>query len=151
MMMKIEVLFQEKIRLLRSFLEVTKDYQVRFKEPSHDVEVKMTWVDELSDLRESNLKAMQLLDQQIEDEKRCLNRSSIEKLQGGGTFTQALDETFALIKEIQLTDQSLFLYIQNMGFELRAQILKGLKEKEAMSKFKSQGQSPAGEGLDQTV
>jgi hypothetical protein len=149
-MMKIETLFQEKIRLLRAFLECTQDYQKRFKE-DHDVELKMNWVDELSDMREVNLKAMQLLDQQIENEKRLLNRSSIEKLQGEGTFTQTLEETFALIKEIQLTDQSLFLYIQNMGFELRAQILKGLKDKEAMSKFKSQNQSPTGEGFDQTV
>lgn len=149
-MMKLEVLFQDKIRLLRSFLECTKDYQVRFKSET-DVELKMTWVDELSDLRESNLKAMQLLDQQIEEEKRHLNRKTIEKLQGDTAFMQSLEETFSLIKEIQLTDQSLFLYIQNMGFELRTRILKGLKDKEAMSKFKSQSQSPTGEGFDETV
>ena len=149
-MMEIESLFQEKVRLLRSFLECTKDYHVRFKGEG-DVELKMTWVDELSDMRESNLKAMQLLDQRIESEKRLLNRSSIEKLQGDPAFVRTLEETFDLIKEIQLTDQSLFLYIQNMGFELRAQILKGLKEKEAVSKFKSQSQSPTGESLDQTV
>ena len=123
-MIKLEVLFQDKIRLLRAFLACTQDYQARFK-VEQDVEVKMTWVDELSDLRESNMRAMQLLDQEIENEKKLLNRSTIEKLQGGGTFTQTLEETFSLIKEIQLTDQSLFLYIQNMGFELRTQILKG--------------------------
>lgn len=148
--MRIEELFEDKIRLLKAFLELTQSYQVRFKE-AHDVETKMDWVDQLSDDREANLKAMQLLDQQIEDEKRLLNRSSIEKLQGNGTFTKALEETFALIKEIQLTDQSLFLYIQNMGFELRTQILKSLKDKEAVSKFKSQNQSSTGDGIDQTV
>ena len=148
--MRIEELFADKITLLKKFLETTQSYQTRFKE-SNDVEAKMDWVDELSDMREANLKAMQLLDQEIENEKRLLNRSAIEKLQGNGTFTKALEETFSLIKEIQLTDQSLFLYIQSMGFELRTQILKSLKDKEAVSKFKSQNLSPTGDGLDQTV
>lgn len=148
--MKFEKLFEDKLRLLRKFLEITRDYQKRFSEPV-EVERKMDWVDELSDLRENHLKTIQLLDQQIEAEKNQLNMTSIEKLQGSESFKKNLTEMVDLIKEIQLTDQSLFLYIQNMGFELRAQILKGLKEKEAVSKFKSQTQSATGEGLDKTV
>jgi hypothetical protein len=148
--MNIANLFEEKNRLLVKFLEVTRDFQARFT-GSGDIEKKMDWVDELSDVRESHVKTMQLLDQQIEQAKTQLNRSTIEILQGSDTFQIALSETLRLIKEIQLTDQSLFLYIQNMGFELRAQILKSLKEKEAVSKFKSQTQSTTGEGLDQTI
>ncbi|MBS1959794.1 MAG: hypothetical protein JST80_10005 [Bdellovibrionales bacterium] len=147
--MKFEQLFEDKVRLLRKFLEVTQDYKQRF---SQDVEVekKMDWVDELSDLREAHMKTLKLLDVTIEQEKKQLNRTSIEKLQGNENFKKNLGILVDLIKEIQLTDQSLFLYIQNMGFELRAQILKGLKEKEAVSKFKS-AQSGTGEGLDKTV
>jgi hypothetical protein len=62
-----------------------------------------------------------------------------------------MESALNLIKEIQLTDQSLFLYIQTTGSELRAQILKSLKEKEAVSKFKSQSQSPVGDEIDKTV
>ena len=148
--MKILVLFQDKNRLLKAFLAATQDYQKRFKEETN-LEVKMDWVDELSDLREQNVKALQMVDQAIEFEHQLLNRETIEKLQGENFFRTTLEETLQLIKEIQLTDQSLFLYIQSMGFELRAQILKGLKEKEAVSKFKSQSQTPTGEGFDQTV
>ena len=148
--MKITQLFEDKNRLLKAFLACTQDFQARFKEEK-DVEVKMNWVDELSDLREANVKALQVLDLQIENEKRTLNRSTIEILQGQEYFKATLDETLSLIKEIQLTDQSLFLYIQSMGFELRSQILKSLKEKEAVSKFKSQTQPTTGEGLDHTV
>ncbi len=151
--MKLQKLFEEKNRLLRVFLENTKKYQAQFNASAEeiDVEKKLDWVDELSDMRESHLRTLQLLDQQIEAEKKQLNRSSIENLQGPGAFRDTLEETLSLIKEIQLTDQSLFLYIQSMGFELRAQILRGLKEKEAVSKFKSQTQSATGEGLDQKV
>ena len=148
--MKIVVLFQEKNRLLKAFLSATQDYQRRFKEETN-LEVKMDWVDELSDLREQNVKTLQLIDHEIETEHKTLNKETIEKLQGQDFFRTTLEETLQLIKEIQLTDQSLFLYIQTMGFELRTQILKGLKEKEAMSKFKSQTQGSTGEGLDQTV
>jgi hypothetical protein len=148
--MKFEKLFEDKIRLLTRFLEITQDFKKKFTE-SVDVEIKMDWVDELSDLRESHMKTIQRLDQEIEAEKSQLNSASIEKLHGSETFKSNLVKMVDLIKEIQLTDQSLFLYIQNMGFELRAQILKGLKEKEAMSKFKSQTQAGTGEGLDKTV
>ena len=149
--MNIENLFEEKLRLLEKFLGQTQSYRDLLKSDEADLERKLDWVDELSDLRESNVKTMQLLDGQIEEAKLTLNRDAIEKLQGEGFFRATLEETLQLIKEIQLTDQSLFLYIQSMGFELRAQILKGLKEKEAVSKFKSQAQNPTGEGLDQTV
>jgi HPt (histidine-containing phosphotransfer) domain-containing protein len=152
--MNIENLFEEKNRLLVAFLQVTQDYHARFTNsaaPGTTVEQKMDWVDELSDLREAHVKTLQALDQQIEQAKTQLNRSTIEILQGSPVFKHSLSETLRLIKEIQLTDQSLFLYIQNMGFELRAQILKSLKEKEAVSKFKSQSQSTTGEGLDQTI
>ncbi len=149
--MKLQVLFEEKNRLLKSFLEETRNYLERFKQDGHDVELKMDWVDELSDLREANIKALQVLDQQIAIERLLLNNEDIEKLQGQPVFKEILDQTLNFIKEIQLTDQSLFLYIQNMGFELRAQILKGLKDKEAVSKFKSQTQSDTGDELDRTV
>ena len=146
----IEQLFREKNRLLRVFLENTQGYQVKFKQEG-DVEQKMDWVDELSDLRENHFRALMALDQSIDQEKKRLNSHDVEILQGMDSFKATLEETLQLIREIQLTDQSLFLYIQNMGFELRAQILKGLKEKEALSKFKSQTQGPTGDGLDQTV
>ena len=170
--MNIENLFEEKNRLLVAFLQVTQDYYARFthrkvkdtrvgdqraRDPSEEqkdeqgLEQTMDWVDELSDLREAHVKTLQALDQQIELAKLTLNKKTVENLQGSISFQHTLNETLRLIKEIQLTDQSLFLYIQNMGFELRAQILKSLKEKEAMSKFKSQSQSTTGEGLDQTV
>ncbi len=148
--MSIEQLFQEKIRLLESFLEKTKSYRARFNEPV-DIEIKLDWVDELSDLREESVKVMQVLDRQIEMTKITLNSETIEKLQGDPNFRALLDRTLSLIREIQLTDQSLFLYIQTMGTELRAQILKGLKEKEAVSKFKSQTQTSTGDEVDQTV
>ena len=148
--MKIEVLFQEKNRLLKAFLEVTRDFQKRFQ-TEQNVEMKMDWVDELSDLREANVKALHLLDRQIAEEHLLLNNETIEKLQGQESFRATLEETLNLIKEIQLTDQSLFLYIQSMGFELRSQILKSLKEKEAVSKFKSQTQNTTGDEVDHTV
>lgn len=148
--MELQTLFQEKNRLLKGFLGVTQDFQRRFKE-EQNIEVKMDWVDELSDIREQHLKTLQALDQRIEEERRQLNNDHIEKLQAERFFRDTLEETLELIKEIQLTDQSLFLYIQDMGFELRSQILKSLKEKEALSKFKSQTQQSTGEGLDQTV
>lgn len=144
-----EKLFDEKVRVLRAFLEISKKYADRFKSDD-PVEQKMDWVDELSDLREAHLKTIQVMDQQIDAEKKKLNSHDIEKLQSSLVFRASLEETLNLVREIQLTDQSLFLYIQNMGFELRAQILRSLKEKEALSKFKSQAQA-TGEGLDQTV
>ena len=148
--MKIKQLFEDKNRLLKAFLTTSSEYLEKFKLDAES-ELKLDWVDELSDLREVNVKALQLLDQEIDAEKRLLNRSSVDALQSEEGFRVTLEETLSLIKEIQLTDQSLFLYIQNMGFELRAQILKSLKEKEAVSKFKSQSQQTTGEGLDHTV
>ncbi len=143
-------LFEEKVQLLERFLEQTKNYRAQFNQDV-DLEKKLDWVDELSDLREENLRVMQALDQEIEASKKTLNSATIEKLQGPESFRALLEKTLQLIREIQLTDQSLFLYIQTMGSELRAQILKGLKEKEAVSKFKSQVQTSTGDELDQTV
>ena len=149
--MNIHQLFEEKKLLLEHFLGVTQDYKTRLQREDADMEQKLDWVDEITDLRESNLKTMQALDSRIEIEKLTLNIETIEKLQGESSFKELLSKTLSLIKEIQLTDQSLFLYIQSMGTELRAQILKSLKEKEAVSKFKSQVQTSTGDELDQTV
>jgi hypothetical protein len=145
----IERLFSEKVRVLRAFLEVSQQYAQRFK-GDDPVDQKMDWVDELSDLREAHFRTLQAMDQEIDTAKKGLNKQNVESLQVSTPFRSTLEETLSLVQEIQLTDQSLFLYIQNMGFELRAQILRSLKEKEALSKFKSQTQT-TGEGLDQTV
>lgn len=148
--MKLKELFEEKVRLLESFWEQTKNYRLQF---SHDVpiEKKLDWVDELSDLRETNVNVMRALDQEIDRAKCSLNRETIEILQGDPVFRATLEKTLHLIKEIQLTDQSLFLYIQTMGSELRAQIIQSLKDKEVVSKFKSQAQTQTGDEVDQTV
>jgi len=144
-----EKLFQEKSRVLKAFHELTRDYEARFKGDA-PAETKLDWVDQLSDAREQNIRILQILDQEIDAEKLRLNFKEVANLQSSPTFQATLNETLKWIHEIQLTDQSLFLYIHNMGFELRAQILRSLKEKEALSKFKSQTQT-TGEGLDQTV
>jgi hypothetical protein len=148
--MILKALFNEKNRLLESFWEQTKNFRAQFN-TQVDIEKKLDWVDELSDLRESSVNVMKALDQEIDRAKRSLNRETIEKLQGDPEFQASLEKTLYLIKEIQLTDQSLFLYIQTMGSELRSQIIRGLKEKEAVSKFKSQVQTSTGDELDQTV
>jgi hypothetical protein len=148
--MNLKELFEEKVRLLESFWEQTKSFRLQF---SSDVtiEKKLDWVDELTDIRETNVNVMRALDNEIERTKSSLNRETIEKLQGDPAFQATLEKTLSLIKEIQLTDQSLFLYIQTMGSELRAQIIQSLKEKEVVSKFKSQVQIQTGDELDQTV
>jgi hypothetical protein len=148
--MILKELFQEKVRLLEGFLEQTKGFREKFN-TDVDIEKKLDWVDELSDLRESSVNVMKALDQAIDRAKSALNRQTIVKLQADPEFGTALEKTLQLIKEIQLTDQSLFLYIQTMGSELRAQIIRGLKEKEAVSKFKSQVQTQKGDETDQTV
>ncbi len=149
--MSIQRLFEEKKILLDGFLAITRDYAQKLQTDA-SLDQKLDWVDEISDHREANLKTMQALDGQIEIEKLTLNIQTIEKLQGEGGFKKLLSETLSIIKEIQLTDQSLFLYIQSMGSELRAQILRGLKEKEAVSKFKSQAQTQkTGDEVDHTV
>jgi type II secretory pathway component PulF len=148
--MILKELFQEKVRLLESFLEQTKGFREKFN-TDVDIEKKLDWVDELSDLRENSVNVMKALDQAIDRAKSALNRQTIVKLQADSEFGTALEKTLQLIKEIQLTDQSLFLYIQTMGSELRAQIIRGLKEKEAVSKFKSQVQTQKGDETDQTV
>lgn len=145
----LEQAFLEKNRLLKAFSELTREYYEKFKSEATP-DQKLEWVDEISDIRERHLKTIQLLDVQIESLKGGLTLKEAAHLQSSEAFRATLEETFSLIREIQLTDQSLFLYIQNIGFELRAQIVKGLKEKETLSKFKSQN-TATGEGLDHTV
>lgn len=152
--MKFETLFLEKIRLLQTLLACVRTYRDRLDPKSESAknatpEEKLEWVDALTSEREAHFRTLQALDQQIELEKILMDLSTLEKLQGKDSFQKTVEQIIDLGKEIQLTDQSLFLYINNIGFEIRSQILKGLKEKEAISKFKSQGQSSTGEGFDQ--
>ncbi len=151
MMVGFRALFGEKIRLLESFLKKTQEYREAIRSETLSLDEKVDVIDELSDVREQNMKLMQLLDQEIDTSRKTLSREAMEKLQGDPSFKEQLDKTLQLIKEIQLTDQSLFLYIQSTGSELRAQILKSLKEKEAVSKFKSQSQGLTGDEVDKTV
>ena len=153
-MIKIEILFHEKTRLLETFLECVQKYRDLLSPKSESAQTatpdeKLDWVDTLTSERESCFRMLQLIDQQIETEKMLMEPSTLEKLQGSKSFQAVVEQILHLGKEIQLTDQSLFLYINNIGFEIRAQILRGLTEKEAISKFKSQNQSPTGDGLDQ--
>jgi hypothetical protein len=148
--MILKELFEDKVRLLESFLERTKNYKMEFSS-EENTEKKLDLIDELSDFRESNVNVMRALDQEIQLAKSTLNTETRQKLQTDPGFQLALEKTLQLIKEIQLTDQSLFLYIQSMGSELRAQIIQSLKEKEVMSKFKSQAQTQTGDDLDKTV
>jgi hypothetical protein len=149
--MKIIKLFEEKQRLLRAFLERTRSFQESLSKDGVEIEAKLDLIDELSDVREANLRVMQALDAEIDQAKRALSPPEVVRLQADPGFKGLLDGVMTIIREIQLTDQSLFLYIQGTGYELRSRILKSLKEKEAMSKFKSQSQPPTGDGIDQTV
>jgi hypothetical protein len=149
--MKIIKLFEEKQRLLRSFLERTRSFQESLSKEGVEIEEKLDLIDELSDVREANLRVMQALDAEIDQAKKALAAPEIARLQSDPGFKEVLDGVMTIIREIQLTDQSLFLYIQGTGYELRSRILKSLKEKEAVSKFKSQSQPPTGDGIDQTV
>jgi hypothetical protein len=149
--MKIIKLFEDKQRLLRSFLERTRSFQESLSREGAEIDTKLDLIDELSDVREANLRVMQALDAEIEQAKKALLPHEVVRLQSDPGFKEVLDGVMTIIREIQLTDQSLFLYIQGTGYELRSRILKSLKEKEAVSKFKSQSQSPTGDGIDQTV
>jgi len=110
----LEILFRDKNCLLSVFLETTKGFQAKFKQ-NVDVEKKMDWVDELSDLRENHFRAIQVLDQAIDQQKRKLNSHDLEILQGFDSFKVTLGETLELIQEIQLTDQSLFFIHSEYG------------------------------------
>lgn len=153
-MTKIETLFQEKARILQVLLECVRKYHGLLA-PSSETgrsaspDQKLDWVDELTSERESHFRMLQLVDQQLETEKVLMEPETLEKLQGEEHFKGVITQIIQYGDEIRLTDQSLFLYINHIGFEIRAQILKGLKEKEAISKFKSQNQSSTGEGFDQ--
>jgi len=153
-MTRIETLFQEKLRVLQTLSDCVCKYRDLLSpkaEASQNAspDQKLDWVDSLTSERESHFRVLQLVDQQIETEKMLMEPATLEKLQGTDSFRASIQQIIDLGNEIQLTDQSLFLYINNIGFEIRAQILKGLKEKEAILKFKSQSQSPTGEGFDQ--
>jgi hypothetical protein len=149
--MKITTLFQEKHRLLQLFLERTRSFQTALSDEGVEIDAKLDLIDELSDIREANVRVMKALDLEIEQAKGALSPPEVAALQSDGAFRTTLDGVMETLREIQLTDQSLFLYIQGTGYELRSRILKSLKEKEAMSKFKSQSQAPTGDGVDQTV
>lgn len=153
-MANLEKLFHEKARLLQTLLDCIRKYSDLLSPKSESAQnatpdEKLDWVDTLTSERESHFRMLQLIDQRIEAEKMLMEPATMEKLQGKDSFRGIVEQILHLGKEIQLTDQSLFLYINNIGFEIRTQILKGLKEKEAISKFKSQNQSPTGEGFDQ--
>lgn len=140
--------------MLQAFLACIRKYSDLLSPKSESAQTatpdeKLDWVDSLTSERESHFRMLQLIDQRIEAEKMLMDPSTLEKLQGTESFRSTVGQIIDLGKEIQLTDQSLFLYINNIGFEIRTQILKGLKEKEAISKFKSQNQSSTGEGFDQ--
>jgi hypothetical protein len=149
--MRFQTLFEEKNRLLQGFLKKSLEYKAALLSEEASMDMKIDLIDELSDTREHNLKLMQVLDREIEAAKKELTPEQVQGLQADPTFKAQMESALNLIKEIQLTDQSLFLYIQTTGSELRAQILKSLKEKEAVSKFKSQSQSPVGDEIDKTV
>jgi hypothetical protein len=149
--MRFQTLFEEKNRLLQGFLKKSLEYKAALLSEEASMDMKIDLIDELSDTREQNLKLMQVLDREIEAAKKELTPEQVQGLQADPTFKAQMESALNLIKEIQLTDQSLFLYIQTTGSELRAQILKSLKEKEAVSKFKSQSQSPVGDEIDKTV
>ncbi len=149
--MRIQTLFEEKNRLLQGFLKKSLEYKAALLSDEASMDMKIDLIDELSDTREQNLKLMQVLDREIEAARKELTPEEAQGLQSNPAFKAQIEGALNLIKEIQLTDQSLFLYIQTTGSELRAQILKSLKEKEAMSKFKSQSQGPVGDEIDKTV
>ncbi|MBU6153683.1 MAG: hypothetical protein KGP28_05215 [Bdellovibrionales bacterium] len=149
--MRIQTLFEEKNRLLQGFLKKSLEYKAALLSDEASMDMKIDLIDELSDTREQNLKLMQVLDREIEAARRELAPEQAQELQSNPAFKTQIESALHLIKEIQLTDQSLFLYIQTTGSELRAQILKSLKEKEAVSKFKSQSQGPLGDEIDKTV
>ncbi len=150
-MSDLKTLFEEKIRLLSAFLGKTREYRKALEEEGISLDRKVDLIDEMSDAREVNLKTMQALDRQIEIARNTHGAAELAKLQGDPGFKDQLERTLRLIQEIQLTDQSLFLYIQTTGSEIRSTILKSLKEKEAVSKFKSQSQNPTGDEVDKTI
>jgi hypothetical protein len=150
----IEVLFSDKIRLLNALLTCVKAYR-SILEPDSEAsknatpDEKLDWIDELTSERESHFRLLQLLDRQIHDETASMGADEVAKIKASESFQSMVRQILDLGSEIQLTDQSLFLYISNIGYEIRSLILKGLKEKEAISKFKSQGQAVSGDGIDQ--
>jgi|GEM_PF-6095788 len=149
--MRIQTLFDEKNRMLQGFLKKSLEYKEALLSDEASLDMKVDLIDELSDTREQNLKLMQVLDREIETARKELTPEEAQALHAQPAFKEQIEQTLKLIKEIQLTDQSLFLYIQTTGSELRARILKSLKEKEAVSKFKSQSQGPVGDEIDKTV
>ncbi len=147
--MTLSQLYQDKLKLVESYLAETQRAVEALKSKilplsEEDVDPLLDLLDQLSDEREARVRVLSQVDQQIREVEKNLH--------GGSPIPNPVAQEMArLAGEIHLTDQSLFLYIQSMGSQLRSLILRRLKEKEAVSKFKSQSHHPTGEGLDQTV
>lgn len=149
-MLILKNLFIEKNAILKGFLDRTKNGLTELKTLT-DTEKRIDLIDDLSSDRESRLRTMMALDRDVEIARMALTASEIKRLGEDLEFKNALLETVQLLNEIHLTDQSLFLYIQSIGGEVRSDILRQLKEKQTVSKFKSQGLPTTGEGLDKTL
>ncbi len=148
--MELTRLFQEKSELMRSFLERTQTALQEIRNIT-DVQARIAQIDDLTTDREQRLRMLQALDSQIEQARVAMKPSELRQLTGDSTFTSILLKIPELISEIQLTDQSLFLYIQSIGGEVREDLLRQLRERQAVSKFKSQDVPTKGEGLDKTL
>lgn len=148
--MELTRLFQEKAELMRSFLDRTKSALQELRNIS-DVQARIALIDDLTTDRESRLRMLQALDAQVENARVSMKPSELRKLTEDTSFTSVLLQIPELISEIQLTDQSLFLYIQSIGGEVREDLLRQLRERQAVSKFKSQDVPTKGEGLDKTL
>jgi hypothetical protein len=143
-------LFQEKAELMRSFLERTKSALDELRSIT-EVQARIGHIDDLTTDREQRLRMLQALDIKIENERTRMSEKELRALTSEKTFADALLQIPELISEIQLTDQSLFLYIQSIGGEVREDLLRQLRERQAVSKFKSQDVPTKGEGLDKTL
>lgn len=135
---------------MRSFLERTQTALQEIRNIT-DVQARIAQIDDLTTDREQRLRMLQALDSQIEQARVAMKPSELRQLTGDSTFTSILLKIPELISEIQLTDQSLFLYIQSIGGEVREDLLRQLRERQAVSKFKSQDVPTKGEGLDKTL
>ncbi len=137
----------EKTAVLKQFLDLTTQYLGQIKGPDLSLDQKLDLMDEMGDRREATLVRLRSIDEQMLD----FSKVSLGEIARNPQIQVGIQEHQRISQDIQLTEQSLILYIQTMGFELRSEILKSLKEKESLSKFKSQTQPTTGEELDQKV